>query len=149
MGVYRVNLYNTFENVIKRKAFSTPSSTHSLYGELSDLSNWGILEKIKKGNVLLLCRGIRFIWGIAYATDDCKITDIDSFKYPMKFEEFGYRYISIDIYKEFTSPIDGKKLFHNLLLSNPFEDPHFCVQLKELDDKKLEFNKTMNKLLES
>ena len=48
MSIFRVNLYNTFENIIKRKAFSAPSSNHSVYGELSELSKWENIERIKK-----------------------------------------------------------------------------------------------------
>ena len=94
MSIYRVNLYNTFENIIKRKAFSAPSSTHSVYGELSELSKWETVEK-KKRKFNLTCRGIRFVWAVAYANDDCRITDIDSFKPDMKFEK---RWFSICIY---------------------------------------------------
>lgn len=148
MSIYRVNLYNTFENIIKRKAFSAPSSTHSVYGELSELSKWETVEKIKKGNLILLCRGIRFVWAVAYANDDCRITDIDSFKPDMKFEKDGFRFVSIDIYKEYTSPLDGKKFFNNLVYENPFEDPNFCVEIKPAPELEMEFKKAINKLLE-
>lgn len=148
MSVYRVNLYNTFDNVLKRKAFSVPSSDHTLYKELSDVSQWQMLEEIQKGNVLLLCRGIRLIWAIAYATDDCKFTDIDAFKQNLRYEEKGFRYISLDIYREFNAPIDGVKFFGNLLTNKPFEDTYFCTKLDYIPEKKDDFTRAMNKLLE-
>ena len=148
MSIYRVNLYNTFENIIKRKAFSAPSETHSLYKDLSEISKWNTLECIKQGNLILLCRGIRFVWAVAYASDDCRITDIDAFKPAMKYEKDGFRFVSLDIYKEYTSPLDGKKFFNNLVYENPFEDPHFCVEVKPADGLELDFAKAINKLLE-
>lgn len=148
MSIFRVNLYNTFENIIKRKAFSAPSGTHSIYKDLSELSKWDTLEKIKKGNIILLCRGIRFVWAIAYASDDCRITDIDAFKPAMKFEKNGFRFISLDIYKEYASPLDGKKFFNNLVYEHPFEDPNFCVEIKPADGLEDEFHAAINKLLE-
>ncbi len=146
--IYRVNLYNTFENIIHRKAFSAPSSTHSLYKDLSDLSKWETLDTIKKGNLILLCRGIRFVWGIAYASDDCKITDVDAFKPKMKFEKNGFRFVSLNIYKEYTSPLDGKKFFNNLVYEHPFEDPNFCVEIKPAPGLEEDFEMAINKLLE-
>ena len=122
MSIYRVNLYNTFENIIKRKAFSAPSETHSLYKDLSEISKWNTL--------------------------DCRITDIDAFKPAMKYEKDGFRFVSLDIYKEYTSPLDGKKFFNNLVYENPFEDPHFCVEVKPADGLELDFAKAINKLLE-
>lgn len=148
MAVFRLNVYNTYENVIKRRAFSAPSATHSLYKELSDISNWEEVDEIKHGNVILLCRGIRFIWAIAYARGDCRITDVDAFKPAMRYEEGGFRFVNLEIYREFQSPIDGKKLFNNLLENNPFEDTHFCIKLRYADIQKDEFTATVNKLLE-
>jgi hypothetical protein len=85
---------------------------------------------------------------VAYANDDCRITDIDSFKPDMKFEKDGFRFVSIDIYKEYTSPLDGKKFFNNLVYENPFEDPNFCVEIKPAPELEAEFKKAINKLLE-
>ncbi|NUM42681.1 MAG: hypothetical protein HUU45_13740, partial [Leptospiraceae bacterium] len=89
MAVFRVNLYNTFENALKRRAFSAPSKTNREYNDFSDLSHWSELEKIKKGNLLLLCRGIYQIWSIAFATDDCRITNVDAFREEMRYERNG------------------------------------------------------------
>ncbi|MCC6275391.1 MAG: hypothetical protein IT569_06015 [Leptospiraceae bacterium] len=149
MAVFRVNLFNTFENALKRGAFSAPSKTNMEYSDFNDLSHWSELEHIKKGNLLLLCRGVNQIWAIAYATDDCKITDIDAFREEIKYEEHGYRYISFHIYKELQRPIDGKIFFDKLLTShNPFIEPHLCMRLQP--DKNLLpiFNKAINHLLE-
>jgi hypothetical protein len=148
MSVYRINAYNSFENVIKRKAFSAPSAQHPLFKELSELSNWGEVENIRHGNVILICRGIRFIWAIGYARGDCRITDVDAFKPVMKYEENGFRFVNMELYREFQSPVDGKKIFTDLLSNNPFDETFFCVRLNPLIDKKEEFTRAMNHLLE-
>ncbi|MCE9501846.1 MAG: hypothetical protein K8R21_15295 [Leptospira sp.] len=148
MSVYRINVFNSFENVIWRKAFSVPNRKNSISKGLEDHSGWDTVEKINKGNVILLCRGIRNIWAVAIAEDDCRITDVDSFKDVMKYKENGFRYVTLELYREFKSPIDGKTFFEGLLKEkNPFEDDKFCVEL--IPEKKLkdEFVGAINYLL--
>ena len=147
MSVFRINIFNTFENVISRGAFSVPNSTHSTFGNLEEESNWEVVEEIKKGNVILLCRGFRQIWGIAIASDDCRITDVDSFEETLRYEENGFRFVSIDIYQEFKSPIDGKTFFKGLLEGNPFEEEIFCVELVHDKEKEPKFVEAIDKLL--
>ncbi|MBE7411351.1 MAG: hypothetical protein L6Q54_01205 [Leptospiraceae bacterium] len=149
MAVFRVNLYNTFENALKRRAFSAPSKTNREYNDFSDLSHWSELEKIKKGNLLLLCRGIYQIWSIAFATDDCRITNVDAFREEMRYERNGFRYVNFKVYKELVQPIDGKIYFDKLFeKENPFIEPHLCMQLNPITNRLGTFNKAINHLLE-
>ncbi|MBE7411350.1 MAG: hypothetical protein L6Q54_01200 [Leptospiraceae bacterium] len=146
MSVYRINLFNTFENIISRGAFSVPSSSHPVF-EKHEEPSWKTVEDIKKGNIIFLCRGVRQIWGIAIASDDCRITDIDSYKEIMKYEDNGYRFVSIDIYREFQAPIDGTIFFKDILENNPFEENIFCSKLIYSQENESEFNEAINKLL--
>ncbi|NUM42511.1 MAG: hypothetical protein HUU45_12865, partial [Leptospiraceae bacterium] len=91
--------------------------------------------------------GVRQIWGIAIASDDCRITDIDSYKEIMKYEDNGYRFVSIDIYREFQAPIDGTIFFKDILENNPFEENIFCSKLIYSQENESEFNEAINKLL--
>jgi hypothetical protein len=148
MSVYRINVYKTYDTVIKRKAFSAPSAINQLIRDKNDFSKWSELERIKKGNLVMLCRGIKQIWAIAYTTDDCRITDIDCHAPTMVYEENGFRFVSIEIYREFAKPIDGSIYFNNLLEQNAFEDTKYCVRLVPLASKIEEFNKGINELLQ-
>ncbi|MCC6275392.1 MAG: hypothetical protein IT569_06020 [Leptospiraceae bacterium] len=147
MSAYRINIFNTFENILARGAFSVPNSSHSTFGQMEEESSWKIVEKIKKGNVILLCRGVRQIWGIAIASDDCRITDIDAFEEILRYEEKGFRFVTIDIYREFKSPVDGIIFFKGLLQNNPFDEELFCMELKHDKKKEAKFIEAMNKLL--
>lgn len=145
MAVFRVNLYKVYDNVLERKAFSVPSRFNQVYLDYYDISKWSELEKIKKGNLLLLCRSNRSIWAVGYAESDCKVTDIDAFRETICFQEDGFRFVRIGVYKIYSSPVDGNKYFKGLLENNPFEEPYICVQL--IPQNKDEFSESINELL--
>lgn len=147
MAIYRINVYNTYEYILERKAFSVPSIHHKKYNELSDVSNWQELENIKTGNLILICRGIRDIWAIAYANDDCRLSDIDAFKDPIHYEENGYQYVSFHLCLELNKPIHGDTYFRGLLKNDPFHEKFFCVHLEPDENKKEEYIESVNRLL--
>ncbi|MCE9501847.1 MAG: hypothetical protein K8R21_15300 [Leptospira sp.] len=115
MAVFRVNLFSNFENSMRRKAFSAPSKSNSVYLDFHDISHWSEIEKIKKGNLLLLCRNINNIWAIGFAKCDCRITDVDAFREDMTYEKKGNRYVNFEVYRELNTPIDGRLFFEGLL----------------------------------
>ena len=149
MAVFRVNLFSNFENAMQRRAFSAPSKTNSVFLDYNDISKWSELEKIKKGNLLLLCRNIDYIWAVGFASQDCHITDVDSFREDMTYELQGNRYVNFEVYRELHTPVDGRIFFEGLLQNRPFEDYFLCIKLEPEKKLKNEFENAINFLLES
>ncbi len=149
MAIYRINLADTFDYAIKRLAFSAHTQDYSKSRGTDDNVGYAELEKIRKGDLLLLCKGIKKIHASALAIDDCIISDIDAYSNESKYFENGFRLIRFELINSLSESIDGEQYFKDLIKGAPFSQGAmgFCFRVYPETDKIDAFASAVNRIL--
>ena len=150
MAIFRINLADTFDYTFKRNAFSAPTKAFMLSKGSDDNVGYSEVEKIRKGDLLLLCRGIRKIQATALAIEDCIISDVDAYSDKPVYFEKGFRLIKIELISTLWDSVDGEEFFNDLIDGSPFSQGAmgFCFRVYPHPEKIPSFSEKVTSLLQ-
>jgi hypothetical protein len=151
MSVYRINLADNLEFTLKRKALSAPTEEYMRFLGKEDNVGYREVEKVKKGDVILLCRGIKKIQAVALVSEDCMIVDVDAYSSEPSYFEKGFRLLKFDIINILWEAVDGEAHFQNFIDGTPFSKGAmgFCFKVYPNPSKIAEFNQQLTRLLKN